>query len=86
MSTVATPPLLALNDLVTQDLDRICKALEPELARMAGQHLLVTGGAGFLGYYLVQAALHAANSGRHAPIRVTVWASRTATIRAATWQ
>jgi nucleoside-diphosphate-sugar epimerase len=73
MTQLAARPLLPLKDLVKQDLDRICKALESEFAAMAGQHLLVTGGAGFLGYYLVQAALHAGRSGRHAPIHVTVW-------------
>jgi nucleoside-diphosphate-sugar epimerase len=43
---------------------------------MAGKRLLITGGAGFLGYYLVQAALHFnATAGRDQPIRVTVWDS-----------
>ena len=73
MTATITRPALALEELVTQDLDRICKALDTEFAAMAGQHLLITGGAGFLGYYLVQAALHAGKGGRHAPIRVTVW-------------
>jgi nucleoside-diphosphate-sugar epimerase len=73
MTATITRPTLALEELVTQDLDRICKALDTEFAAMAGQHLLITGGAGFLGYYLVQAALHAGKGGRHAPIRVTVW-------------
>lgn len=39
---------------------------------MTGGHLLITGGAGFLGYYLVQSILHwNQRSGR--PIRVTVF-------------
>lgn len=41
---------------------------------MAGSHLLITGGAGFLGYYLVQAILHW--NSHHAsgePIRLTVY-------------
>ena len=43
---------------------------------MAGKRLLITGGAGFLGYYLVHAALHFSNSvGRGQPIRLTVWDS-----------
>lgn len=43
---------------------------------MAGKSLLITGGAGFLGYYLVHAALHFnATAGRAQPIRVTVWDS-----------
>jgi nucleoside-diphosphate-sugar epimerase len=43
---------------------------------MAGQRVLVVGGAGFLGYYLVQTVLHWNKSaGSARPIRVTVWDS-----------
>ena len=44
-------------DVVRSDLDSILEAAEPELGEIAGKNLLVTGGAGFLGYYLVQAPL-----------------------------
>jgi nucleoside-diphosphate-sugar epimerase len=65
-----------LQSLLRQDLDAICGNLKEEFGRMAGKHLLITGGAGFLGYYLVQAALHFnATTGRDQPIRVTVWDS-----------
>lgn len=40
------------------DLDYIVRSLHAELDTMAGGRLLITGGAGFLGYYLVQAATH----------------------------
>jgi nucleoside-diphosphate-sugar epimerase len=64
----------SLEDLLTQDLDYICGNLREEFGRMAGQTLLITGGAGFLGYYLVLAALHFnKNEGRSQPIHVTVW-------------
>ena len=40
-----------------QDLDQILDEVAEELGRIAGKRLLITGGAGFLGYYLVQTAL-----------------------------
>lgn len=43
--------------VVRGDLEHLLNACAQELARMAGKRLLVTGGAGFLGYYLVQAPL-----------------------------
>ncbi len=56
------------------DLDYICDCLREEFAAMAGKNLLITGGAGFLGYYLVQAPLHwNRRSGRDLPIRITVF-------------
>jgi len=45
-------------DIVREDLDAICGQLKEELGQMAGKRVLVTGGAGFLGYYLVQGLLH----------------------------
>jgi nucleoside-diphosphate-sugar epimerase len=41
--------------VVRSDLDLIRGDLAPVFTRMAGNRLLVTGGAGFLGYYLIQA-------------------------------
>lgn len=43
--------------VVKEDLKYICRNLEKELGALSGKNLLITGGAGFLGYYLVQAAL-----------------------------
>jgi len=45
--------------VVTTDLARIVERLGPELELLAGRHLLLTGGAGFLGHYLAQAVVHA---------------------------
>jgi nucleoside-diphosphate-sugar epimerase len=70
------PAIPALQDLLHQDLDTICGNLTEEFGRMAGKRLLITGGAGFLGYYLVQAALHFNRTrAGDQPIRVTVWDS-----------
>jgi len=61
-------------DIAQTDLDRLTGELAPELGRMAGKQLLITGGAGFLGYYLVQAAVHWNLAKPVADrIRVTVW-------------
>jgi UDP-glucuronate decarboxylase len=61
-------------DIVAQDLDYVVRNLKEELAHLAGKKLLITGGAGFLGYYLVQAILHwnkRADLGQN--IRLTVY-------------
>jgi nucleoside-diphosphate-sugar epimerase len=50
--------LIGLRQLLDEDLGAICAALTSELGDMSGGNLLVTGGGGFLGYYLVQAVLH----------------------------
>src|SRR6266478_3272385 len=46
------------SDIVREDLDLLCRTLVEELKRCAGKQVLITGGAGFLGYYLVQTATH----------------------------
>lgn len=45
-------------DVAREDLEYVCARLTGEFTQMAGKNLLITGGAGFLGYYLVQAVLH----------------------------
>ncbi len=61
------------SDIVAKDLDYICKAAADELHAIAGKRLLITGGAGFLGHYLVQAVTHFNRTGNSIePIRLTV--------------
>lgn len=45
------------NDVVTADLQAICERASSELSSLQGTSLLVVGGGGFLGHYLVQGAL-----------------------------
>lgn len=45
-------------DVVKSDLDAIVRDAGAEFLEMSGRRLMIAGGAGFLGYYLVQAALH----------------------------
>lgn len=63
-------------DVAQADLAYICDHLQAEFAEMAGRHLLIVGGAGFLGHYLVQSVLHWNRQQRnrqHPPIAVTVF-------------
>jgi UDP-glucuronate decarboxylase len=61
-------------DVRDQDLAYICSQAGEAFRQLAGKSLLITGGAGFLGYYLVQAALHwNATEGSGDRIRVTVY-------------
>jgi UDP-glucuronate decarboxylase len=47
-----------LSELMNRDLDYVTAGLRDELSTMAGRRVLITGGAGFLGYYMVQGLLH----------------------------
>lgn len=56
-------------EVVRIDLEHIHDALRPDWSRLAGRRLLVTGGAGFLGYYLTQTITH---HNRHARVEERV--------------
>jgi UDP-glucuronate decarboxylase len=64
----------SLREFLDRDLDYVCGNLREELGRLSGKHVLLTGGAGFLGYYFVLTALHH-NRGKDAKsaIRMTVY-------------
>ena len=44
--------------VIETDLQYICGSLKDEFACLSGKRLLITGGAGFLGYYLIQTVLY----------------------------
>lgn len=50
--------LVPLQDLLRDDLETLCSDLQAEFGQMGGGRLLITGGGGFLGYYLIQSVLH----------------------------
>lgn len=60
-------------DVVAADLESLSGRLDEEFAAMAGKRLLITGGAGFLGYYLVQGPLAWNSLEKGEPIRVSVF-------------
>jgi nucleoside-diphosphate-sugar epimerase len=56
--THAAPAIEPLSELHRRDLEHIVDDLADVFSDMSGTRLLVTGGGGFLGYYLVQGVLH----------------------------
>jgi UDP-glucuronate decarboxylase len=58
--------------VIEKDLAYVCENLRDELAHMAGKRLLITGGAGFLGYYLIQSILYWNSISKTDAIRLVV--------------
>ncbi len=59
-------------EVVEHDLDYIVANLDGVLDELAGRHLLIIGGAGFLGYYLTQSIVHF-NKSASKPVKMTVY-------------
>ena len=60
-------------DVMAADLAYICRNLKSEFTQMSEKKLLIVGGAGFLGYYLVQSVLHWNKIEKVSPIQLTVY-------------
>ncbi len=60
-------------DVISADLAYMSERLDGEFSTISGKRLLIIGGAGFLGYYLVQSVLHWNSISGKAPIKLTVW-------------
>ena len=55
---MASTNLIPLEQLITSDLDDLIRKARPQFEELAGKRLWLTGGAGFLGYYLVLSIGH----------------------------
>jgi len=58
MSSTGRVNVAPLREILDRDLDYVTTCLRDEFGAMAGCRVLMTGGAGFLGYYMVQSVLH----------------------------
>jgi UDP-glucuronate decarboxylase len=63
----------SLEQLLNRDLEYISANVREEWRRMEGKSLLITGGAGFLGYYFVHGVVHWNRHHATAPISLTVY-------------
>jgi nucleoside-diphosphate-sugar epimerase len=64
----------ANHNVVQDDLNYMYSKLQHEFSMMAGKNLLIVGGAGFLGYYLIQSVLNwNLNVSQQEKIKVTVF-------------
>ncbi len=61
------------DDILKQDMDYVCGNLQQEFGQIAGKNLLIVGGAGFLGYTLVQSVLHWNTKNPNKIISLTVY-------------
>ncbi len=50
--------MIEAKDLISRDLDYICKNSKEELNLLSGKNILITGGGGFLGYYFIKSILY----------------------------
>src|SRR5690349_17696638 len=64
---------LAAQQVVEDDLEYMAANLAEEFSALAGRNVLITGGAGFLGHYLVQSALYWNRTRPGPPIQITVF-------------
>ncbi len=60
------------NEIVTQDIEAAAGALEKEAKALEGRTVLISGGSGFLGSYMVATLLHLNRSVLRTPCRVIV--------------
>ncbi|HEX9852226.1 MAG TPA: hypothetical protein VGA68_04395, partial [Woeseiaceae bacterium] len=60
-------------DVVATDLAHITSQASEAFDLLSGKKLLLVGGAGFLGHYMVQAVVYWNGLGKGAPISLTVY-------------
>lgn len=66
--------MMSDREIRNKDLEYICSNLVSEFSHLEGKRLLITGGAGFLGYYLVQSVLHwNKGTSRNRQIKISVY-------------
>lgn len=71
---VAMSAIIGFDQFLARDLGYISSSLSEEFSLMSGKNLLITGGGGFLGYYLVNSVLHwNSNKGDADAIKITVY-------------